>query len=151
MRQVLLELLTWTDIEEIIHAEEQVLCEANGKTFPTPESYFTEVLTKVRGDAEFKPPISERYEIVLYAAQLAVGKQLCAGRAEEDVLIRVFTAYRLRLEGYSLDAIGKVMHRDHSTIIHYVRKKMADMLSVPGLYRKELDMYNKMNEILYDA
>ena len=151
MRQVLLELLTWRDIEEIIHAEEEVLRTSPGKTYSTPEDYFTEVLKMVRGDSEFRPPISERYGIVLWAAQLAVGKQFCSGRAEEDVLIRVFTAYRLRLEGYSLDAIGKVMHRDHSTIIHYVRKKMADMLSVPGVYRKELDMYNKMNEILENA
>lgn len=151
MRQVLLELLTWSDIEEIIHAEEQVLCEANGKEFPTPESYFTEVLKKVRGDTEFKPPISERYAIILYAAQLAVGKQLCSGRAEDDVLIRVFTAYRLRKEGYSLGAIGNVMHRDHSTVTHYIRKKMADMMSVPGVYRRELEMYDKMNEILDNA
>ena len=151
MRQVLLELLTWSDIEEIIHAEEEVLCEANGKTFPTPESYFTEVLTKVRGEAEFKPPIGERYDIVLYAAQLAVGKQLCSGRAEDDVLIRVFTAYRLRKEGYSLGAIGKVMHRDHSTITHYIRNKMSDMLAVPRFYRRELEMYDKMNEILDNA
>lgn len=151
MRQVLLELLTWSDIEEIINAEEEVLREANGKEFPTPESYFMEVLTKVRGDAEFKPPISERYDIVLYAAQIAVGKQLCAGRAEDDVLIRVFTAYRLRKEGYSLGAIGIVMHRDHSTITHYIRNKMSDMLAVPRVYRRELEMYDKMNEILDNA
>lgn len=151
MRQVLLELLTWRDIEEIIHAEEEVLRTSPGKTYPTPEDYFNEVLKMVRGDSEFRPPISERYGIVLWAAQLAVGKQLCSGRAEEDVLIRVFTAYRLRKEGYSLGAIGRVMHRDHSTITHYIRNKMSDMLAVPRFYRRELEMYDKMNEILDNA
>lgn len=92
--------------------------------------------------------IAERYKAVLSAAQKAVGKRLADGRRNDDVLIRLFAAYRLRLEGYSFDAIGKAMGRDHSTIIHYVRKKMADMLSLPNFYRRELKMYDKMNEIL---
>ena len=147
MKQVLLELLTWNDIEEIILAEEGVLKDGP-HAYPTPEDYYKEVLKKVRGEAEFKPPIGERYDIVLWAAQQAVGKQLCAGRRNEDVLIRVFTAYQLRYEGYSFEAIGKIMNRDHSTIIHYVRKKMEDMLALPNMYRTELDMHNKMIDLL---
>lgn len=151
MRRVLLEQITWSDIEEIIHAEEELLRHEPGRSYDTPEEYFTAILTKLRGDSEFRYPISERYDVVLWAAQLAVGKQLCSGRAEEDVLIRVFTAYRLRLEGYSFGAIGKVMNRDHSTIIHYVRKRMADMTSIPGVYSKELSMYERMTELLEEA
>ena len=147
MKQVLLEMLTWKDVEEIILAEEEVL-KVGPYSYPDPETYYKEVLNKVRGESEFKPPIGERYDVVLSAAQEAVGKKLCSGRATEDVLIRVFVAYRLRQEGYSFDTIGKVMHRDHSTVMHYVRKKMDDMLSLPDYYRNELDMYDKMCALL---
>lgn len=92
--------------------------------------------------------IKERYGIILQAAQQAVGKRLAAGRRKEDVLIRVFVAHRLRQEGYSYEAIGEVMNRDHATIVHYERTKMGGMLSLPKMYREELKMYNKMNEIL---
>ena len=96
----------------------------------------------------YKSPLEERYEEILSAAQRAVGKRLDEGRKKEDVLIRLFTAYRLRNEGYPFEGIGEVMKRDHSTIVHYVRKRMPDLLSLPKIYKRELDMYNKMNEIL---
>ena len=97
---------------------------------------------------ECKIPIGERYDEVLRAAQTAVGKRLTKGRRQEDVLIRVFVSYRLRCEGYSCEEIGKAMNRDHSTVVHYARKNMGDMLSLPHMYKDELKMYNKMNEIL---
>ena len=96
----------------------------------------------------YKSPLDERYTVVLLAAQQAVGKRLGAGRDKEDVLIRMFTAYRLREEGYSLEAIGKALGRNHSTVIHYVQKRLPDMLSIPHIYRSEAEMFNKMNEIL---
>ena len=97
---------------------------------------------------EYRPPILQRYAEVLQAAQIAVGKKMARGRGKEDVLIRMFVAYRLRCEGYPFEAIGKVLGRNHSTIVHLVGKKMADMLSLPKIYLRELKMYNKMNEIL---
>ena len=99
-------------------------------------------------DTTPQSPIKERYGVILQAAQQAVGKRLAAGRRKEDVLIRVFVAHRLRQEGYSYEAIGEVMNRDHATIVHYERTKMGGMLSLPKMYRDELKMYNKMNEIL---
>ena len=96
-------------------------------------------------------PIKERYGVILQAAQQAVGKRLEEGRRKEDILIRVFIAHRLRKEGYSYEAIGEMMNRDHATIIHYERTKMGGMLSLPKMYREELKMYDKMNEILNNA
>ena len=92
--------------------------------------------------------IKERYGVILLAAQQAVGKRLAEGRRKEDILIRVFVAHRLRQEGYSYEAIGEVMKRDHATIIHYERVKMSDMLSIPNMYRDELKMYRKMESML---
>lgn len=148
MKRILLELLTWQDVEEIILAEEEVLSTAPTDSYPTLESYYSEVLKRVRGDVEVKIPLVERYETVLDAAQRAVGKTMCEGRSSDDVLIRIFTAYRLRCEGYSFHAIGRVMHRDHSTVVHYVRKRMDDMLSIPRIFEKELRMYSRMCEML---
>jgi len=102
-------------------------------------------------DEGYRGPLEERYREILNAAELAVGKRQEEGRKKEDVLIRLFTAYRLRKEGYSFEAIGEVVGRDHSTIIHYVRNKMPAMLSYPNIYRDELEVYNKMNEILDKA
>ena len=99
-------------------------------------------------DEVYENPIEERHAVILRAAQRAVGKRLEEGRRKEDVLIRLFTAYRLRSEGYPYEGIGEVMKRDHSTIVHYVRKRVPDMLSLPSIYRSELDMFTKMNEIL---
>lgn len=93
-------------------------------------------------------PIKQRYGVVLRAAQQAVGKRLAEGRRKEDVLIRVFISHRLRQEGYSYEAIGEMMNRDHATIVHYERTKMGGMLSLPKMYREELEMYDKMNEII---
>lgn len=95
-----------------------------------------------------KSPIEERYRVILQAAQQAVGKRLDSSQRKEDVLIRLFTAYRLRAEGFSMESIGKVLNRNHSTVVHYVRKRIPDMLSLPHIYRSEVEMYNKMNEIL---
>ena len=92
--------------------------------------------------------IKERYGVILQAAQQAVGKRLAAGRRKEDILIRVFISHRLRQEGYSYEAIGQMMNRDHATIVHYERVKMGSMLSLPKMYREELKMYDKMNEII---
>ena len=99
-------------------------------------------------DEGYRVPLEERYREILNAAELAVGKRQEEGRKKEDVLIRLFTAYRLRSEGYPFEGIGEVMGRDHSTIIHYVRRRMPDILSYPKIYKCEMDMYNKMNEIL---
>lgn len=100
--------------------------------------------------AAYAYPVMKRYNEVLQAAQHAVGRQLSSSRERDNVLIRVFTAYQLRSEGYSFEAIGKCMGYNHTVIIHYVRKRMDAMLSLPRIYRRELEMFNKMKEILDD-
>ena len=96
----------------------------------------------------YESPIEERFAEVLRAAQQAVGKRLGNGREKENVLIRMFVAYRLRSEGYTCEAIAKLMNRNHSAVVHYVRRRIPDMQSVPKHYKSELEMLEKMNEIL---
>ena len=99
-------------------------------------------------DKEMGIPIKERCGVLLRAAQQAVGKRLGNGREKENVLIRMFVAYRLRSEGYTCEAIAKLMGRNHSAVSHYVRKRIPDIQSLPSIYRSELDMFTKMNDIL---
>lgn len=121
---------------------------------PFPVEYVQELATILAAlrvdfdDSERKQPIGIRARAVIQAAQEAVGKKMAKTRRAEDVLIRMFASDRLRREGYSYEEIGRVLGRDHATIIHYVGKKMSDILALPNIYRDEIKMYNKMNELL---
>lgn len=89
----------------------------------------------------------ERYNVVLQAAEEATGWTLSGSRTTENSTIRTFISYHMHNEGFSYESIGRVMHRNHSTITHLVRK-MEDMLSLPGVFQNELAMYSKMCELL---
>jgi len=95
----------------------------------------------------YKIPVDERYKHVLSVAEEVTGWKLTDSRCHQNTLIRSFVAYTLRSEGYSFGSIGKVMGRDHSTIIHAVRK-MQDMQSVPAFYKDDLAMFREFERLL---
>lgn len=141
-----------SSITEVINAEGKIeLCKEMQMLLDTIP---IDAAPGCRDEEEYEDPlgspIEKRYGVILKAAQQAVGKRLGEGRDRDDVLIRMFAAYRLREEGYKFESIGEVMHRNHSTVVHYVGTRLPNMLSLPNMYRKELDMLNKMNEILDD-
>jgi len=90
---------------------------------------------------------SDRYELVRMAAEEATGWKLSNSRTAENSTMRAFISYHMHNEGFSYESIGRVMHRNHSTITHLVRK-MEDMLSLPGVYQAELEAYEKMCSLL---
>ena len=108
------------------------------------EGQLREELNKQRSLDEIA---AERYELIVSAAEEATGWKLSTTRCAESSTIRTFVAYKMRSEGFSYERIGKVMHRNHSTVAHLI-KKMEDMLSVPNAYREELGMFNRMVEML---
>lgn len=152
MNPDLLRHLTWQDIVEITEESESVFDDEiyagknPNESFPTPESYYEEVLRRLRKKHKCLPPIGERYDIVLAAAQVAVGRQITAERSAENTLIRSLVAYRLHNDGYSYHEIGGYMRRDHSTVTH-LYFKMRDMLSVPGAYKEEMRVYEKFESL----
>ena len=91
--------------------------------------------------------IADRYRLAIQAAEEATGWTLTGTRTAENSTIRAFISYYLHKEGYSYGAIGRVMHRNHSTIMHLV-KKMQDMFSLPEVYKDDLAMYNAMIDML---
>ena len=67
-------------------------------------------------------------------------------RRRAVVTARVFTAYRLLLEGFTETAVGCVLGWDHSTVHHY-RRRAAAMLSAPG-YDAERELWNQFNKAI---
>jgi len=147
MKKELLQKMTYQDIIELVEAVEAVFDDEiyagrnPNEMFPTPEAYYTEVLRRLRKENDCPPPLSERYPIVLDAAEKATGRKLTNGRTSDDTIIRAFVSYKLHGEGYSYPQIGSFMRRDHATI-NLLSFKMRDMFSVPNAYKDEIAMYN---------
>lgn len=153
MKPSILRNLTWEDILEIVIETEAVFDDEvqegrnPNETFQSPETYYKEVLRRLRGQNDVPPPIEERYPTVLQAAEQATSWMLTDSRERENTLIRQFVAYKLHGEGYSYTEIGKIMHRDHSTITH-LAYRMRDMLSLPNAYKWEVQQFKRFEEIL---
>ena len=140
MRQELLKILTTDDIGEIICTARE-LCD--NLVRPTPQN----ILRHLLDENDCTPSIGERFPFILACAEIAVGRKLSRERCEDNTLIRAFVSYMLRNEGYSYSEIGRMLQRDHSTVMH-IYKKMEDILSLPHVYRKEIDMFREFEELL---
>ena len=154
MKKSVLTLLTWDEAQEIYIAVSGTLSELDNHPdgeFPkwssSTEDCFKEVLRRLRERYDCLAPIAERYAEVLAAAEEAVGVKMNPGRNAMTTTVRSFVAYRLHKEGYSYTDIGRMMGRDHSSVIHLVERK-ENALSVPGAYKKETEMFNRFNELL---
>ena len=113
------------------------------------ESIFQEVLKRLRERYNCKPPSVERYEVILRAAETATNWKLSSERTMVDTIIRCFVSYRMRQEGYTFYEIAHLMQRDHSSVVYHV-KRMSNMLSVPGAFKKEMAMWEVFERILAD-
>ena len=153
MKQSVLTLLTWDEAQEIYIEVSRTLSELDNveDEFPkwssSTEDAYKEVLRRLRERYGCTAPIAERYAEVLAAAERAVGVKMNPGRDAVTTTVRSFVAYRLHKEGYSYNDIGRMMGRDHSTVVHLVERK-ENALSVPGAYKSETEMFNRFEEIL---
>lgn len=140
MRKDILKILTADDVQEVLDAGQQLL-----ENFQEPTA--GNILHILLNENDCPPSVGERFPFVLSCAELAVGRKLSRERCEDNTLIRSFVSYILRSEGYGYNEIGKMLGRDHSTVIH-LYNKMNDMLSVPYAYRKEIDMFRAFEGLL---
>lgn len=150
MKPHLLKQMTWEEVKEIVNLADAIITPTS-REFPVcwanEEDYYAEVLRRLRGQNGVPPPIEERYPVVLQAAEQATSWTLTNSREKENTLVRCFIAHKLHDDGYSYTEIGKIMHRDHSTITHLVFR-MRDMLSLPIAYKWEVKQYNSFEELL---
>lgn len=134
--------MTWEDIRDITTAVYEVPI---GKA-TTAEQYFKNILRHLRDRKNALPPIEERYPGILACAELACGRELTESRDKGSTVIRCFVAYKLHREGYYYSEIGKMMHRDHSSITN-LAYRMRDMLSLPNAYKREVEMYREFERL----
>ena len=66
-------------------------------------------------------------------------------RKRQNVIVRIITANVLLEMGYTENSVGKAMRKDHSTIHHY-RETMKSWLEFPGVYKQELNIWNKIKQ-----
>lgn len=140
MTNDLLKILTPADIEEILLAEEYLWMEMEKVT---PEAILYHLLEKNQSP----PSIGARFPAVLRAAETAVGRRLSNERCKDNTTIRAFVSHQLRSEEYTYSDIGRMLRRDHSTVMH-LRGVMMDMLSVPQAFRREIQMYKEFKRLL---
>ena len=90
---------------------------------------------------------SERYKIIRSVVEKVLEHKISNSRHHLNVLSRMYIACIMQQDGYSTSVIGKLMKRDHTTIVQ-LQKRMKDMISVPAYYKKELEQYNTINQLL---
>ena len=150
MKPSILRNITWEEVKEVVNLADAIITPTS-REFPVclanEEDYYTEVLRRLRGKNGVPPPIEERFPGVLACAEIACGQPLTDTRERENTQIRQFVAYRLHNEGYSYSEIGKMLKRDHSTVTNLVHR-MMDMLSLPVMYRQEVQQFKRFEEIL---
>lgn len=140
MNKSILRNMTWEDVREIRTANP-------GGVFASDEQFHKAVLASLRDKHRVLSPIEERFPGVLACAEIACGQALTDSRERENTQIRQFVAYRLHNDGYSYSEIGKMLKRDHSTVTNLVHR-MRDMLSLPMVYRQEVQQFKRFEELL---
>lgn len=76
-----------------------------------------------------------------------LGRSLNNSRSREDVAGRMIIAYQLRADGYSTMEIGRMVGRNHATIL-YLCKQMQSCIAYPNSYRSEHDMWEEFQNML---
>ena len=82
----------------------------------------------------------DRYRYVKSVVESVLGRKIDKGRHHEDVISRMYIAYTLRNDGYSYSTIARLIDKNHSTVFYMVRK-VKDMLSLPAVYRNEVELF----------
>lgn len=134
MRPEILKILTLDDITEIIDTYYLV-------------GNLDEVIPGLLERNGCPPSIGLRFPVVMSAAEQATGRRLSRERSKDNTTFRALVAYKLREEGYTYSDIGKMLQRDHSTVMHLCNI-MRDMLSVPMAYQDEMKMYREFERLL---
>lgn len=93
--------------------------------------------------------IEERFKIMKKAADRIIGEDILSdNRKSIAVYGRRMVAYAMRQEGFSLQAVGNKLKKDHSTICS-LAKGMQDILDYPHIFKAEVKMWNAFKESIH--
>lgn len=89
-----------------------------------------------------------RFHTLFEAATKVVGGGIISdSKLKKPVIGRMMIAYKMRQEGYTFKNIGEYMKRSRCSI-RTLWNNMDDALSLPHLYKYEVECWNKFNELL---
>ena len=122
---------------EIPYKENQNLCEALWKSV-------------IQVTEERKSLPARRVGVLLMYMEDILGEPiLVKTRQERFTWARAMVAYQLLKEGYSTTETGRVMGKDHSTII-YLRDRMEDVFEYPTLYKDVIELWLTFQKRIQD-
>ena len=76
-----------------------------------------------------------------------LGRPIENTRSRDDVAARMCLAYQLHADGYTSGQVGKMIGRDHATVLHMI-KMMEACKAYPRAYRRECDLWEEFEELL---
>lgn len=92
--------------------------------------------------------IDKRFNVLLDIATELCGTGITARTHEQySSLGRNMIAYQLRQEGYSLIRIGKMLGRNHSSVLA-MERRMKDVLAFPHIMPHENEIWNEFQKRL---
>lgn len=90
----------------------------------------------------------KRFETLLAIATDICGSGIMTHTVEPvSTLGRNMIAYQLRQEGYKTTEIGRLLKRDHSTVV-YMISKVHDLVEYPNVFVDEEKIWNKFQQRL---
>lgn len=99
---------------------------------------------------ERRPMHPNRCQFLLEKMEQILGEPVkFDSRVTRFVWARTMVAYQLTREGYTLVETGRLMQKDHATIIH-MRKKMQDALSFEYAYKDIVDIWKQFQKLIRD-
>lgn len=86
----------------------------------------------------------EHYKEVI---ESVLGRPIQNGRKRDDVAARMCIAYQLHSDGYTSGQVGKMIGRDHATVLHMI-KQMDACKAFPRSFRRECDLWEEFQSML---
>lgn len=87
-----------------------------------------------------------RFKLLLDFATELCGNGIMTQTIEpKSALGRNMIAYQLRTEGYNYSHIGRLLHRNHSTVYSMVAK-IEDIMEYRGVFPDEEEIWNKFQQ-----
>lgn len=95
---------------------------------------------------EEKEDDGSRFYILYKAATDVVGSGiLTSSRQFHPTLGRKFIVYKMRQEGYTLQAVGRHLAKHHASVYH-LQRDMEHILEYPNVYKLEMAYWNEFNK-----
>lgn len=105
------------------------------------------LISRLKQSLEYEPENdgSRFYALHKIANEICGPGILTLSRAPDLVLGRKMIIYKMRQEGFTLQTIGKYLHRTHTSILH-LQREMQNAIDYPQAFQKEIKYWNMFQE-----